>query len=368
VTRRGRLAPRLLLTGELQAARAVDLVVPRNPSWQVQLRWLEADGVEVAAGQRLFELDNTAVAANLHDRRLQAQKAVDELDRLVAQLQAEAADKVFAVESARVARAKADSQATVPAELLSRHEHEERQLALERARLALLKAEEELAAFRRGAEADLAVQRLQVEKTRREIQQAELAIAQLAITAPRQGILIVADHPWEGRKLQANDIVGVGMTLGRLPDLTSLEVEAGLPDVDDGALAPGSSGSCTLDAYPDTAYPCEVAEITPVARQPTALSLRRSFRVRLALARLDVERMRPGMSVKVEIASPAAATAVLAPRAGLDLGAEPPRARLAAGGEVVVRLGACSAHECEVVEGLADGARLRGAPRGPEDA
>jgi multidrug resistance efflux pump len=364
VVHRGRLVERLLLTGELKAARAGDIVVPRTPTWQVQLRWLEVDGAEVEAGQKLFELDNTAVAGNLAERRLEAERAARELDRLAAQLQVQEAEAIFEVEEARVALAKAASQATVPEGLLSGRDHQERQLARERAATTLLKAEEELVALRRGAEADLAVQRLQLEKTRRDIEIAERAIAELAIAAPRAGILLVADHPWEGRKLQAGDNVWVGMTLGRMPDLSSLEVEAGLSDVDDGRVAVGDDGRCVLDAYPDLALDCRVEEITPVARESPGASLRRFFRVRLTLAAVDVERMRPGMSVKVELHRAADSESLLAPRAALDLAGREPRARLDDGSLVAVRLGACSSSACQVLEGLAEGARLRPARGG----
>lgn len=362
--RRGRLVQRTLLTGELRAARAADIVVPRTPTWQVQLRWLEADGAEVVEGQRLCELDNTAVAGDLEERRLAAEKSARELERLAAELEVQAAERAFAAEEARVALAKAESGAAVPAELLSRAEWQERQLARERARTARLKADEELAAFQRGAAADLAVQRLNVEKARRDIQIAERAIAELVLRAPRAGILLVADHPWEGRKLQVGDNVWVGMTIARIPELDSLEVEAGLSDVDDGAIAAGAEARCTLDAFPDLEVACRVEEVTPVARESGGASLRRFFRARLSLARVDPERMRPGMSVKVEVAREAAAEALLVPRAALDLGSDPPRVRLADGSLAAVELGACSRQDCEVLSGVAMGAALAG-PAGP---
>jgi multidrug resistance efflux pump len=356
--RRGRLVERLLLTGELRAARAVDIVVPRTPAWQVQLRWLEVDGSEVREGQRVFELDNTQVASDLAERRLAAERAARELERLTAELQAREAEVAFAVDEARAALAKAQGKAEVPEGLLSRRDQQERQLERARAEVALVTAEEELVAFRRGAAADLTVQRLQVEKARRDIEIAERAISELTLRAPRAGILLVADLPWEGRKLQAGDNVWVGMAIGSLPDLSSLEVDAALPDVDDGRVAVGEEARCTLDALPDLAVGCRVAEVTPVARESAGASLRRFFRVRLALAEVDVERLRPGMSVRVELTRQAAAESWLVPRVALDLAGETPLARLADGRALPVRLGACSSQECEVLEGLEEGATL----------
>jgi multidrug efflux pump subunit AcrA (membrane-fusion protein) len=81
--------------------------------------------------------------------------------------------------------------------------------------------------------------------------------------------------------------------------------------------------------------------------------------------------MRPGMSVRVEVLGPEVKGALLIPRAALDFGASAaaaasigsaggrPRALLASGGAVPVKLGACTALECVVESGLTEGTRLR---------
>src|SRR5260370_3834946 len=80
--RRGDLRPRLLLTGELKAARAQPLVAPRTANFQLQIRWLAEDGAEVAAGQPVVEVDNSSFLSNLEQKRLTAAAAADELARL----------------------------------------------------------------------------------------------------------------------------------------------------------------------------------------------------------------------------------------------------------------------------------------------
>jgi multidrug resistance efflux pump len=203
------------------------------------------------------------------------------------------------------------------------------------------------------------VRGIDLAKSRREIKAAEEAIAALVLTAPRAGIVLSAEHPWEGRRIHEGDNVWIGLPVMSLPDLSSLVVDAALSDVDDGRVRAGMAAVCTLDTYPGIAFPGRVAEVSPVARESARSSLLRTFKVRLRLDRVDTVRMRPGMSVKVEILGPEAKEAVLAPRAGLDLAADPPRARLAAGGFVPVRLGACDALDCVALSGLAPGTRLR---------
>ncbi len=358
VVRRGPFVRRVLLTGELAAVRAEQIVVPRTSEWQVQIRWMESDGAEGAAGAKILEFDHGPFASSLEQGRLTAHTARTELLQQEAQGEATLADRAIEVERRRTALDKARIDAEVPVELLSRRDWEERQLARERAGVELEKANADLAAARRGCEADLAVRRLAAEKAERAVATAEEAIAHLTVAAPRAGVIQVADHPWEGRKLQVGDTVWVGLPVMRIPDLGEMRVDARLADVDDGAIAVGNPAVCTLDAYPDRPFRGTVVEIAPVAQEAARTALCRFFRVVVALAATDAKVMRPGMSVKVEVEAERVENAIVAPRAGLDLSGDRPLARLAGGATRAVRVGPCGGLECVIEAGLAEGERL----------
>ena len=357
--RRGDLHPRLLLTGELVASRAEELTVPRTPNWQVQIRWMAEEGSRVKAGERVIEFDNATFTSDLEQKKLSAAEAANERDRKKAETRTQLAEKEFAVQQKKTDLDKARIAAAVPEDLLSPREYQERQLAQRRAEVELAKTEDDLASYRKSSAADLSVQEINLRRARREIQQAETAIQALTLRAPRDGIMLVQDHPWEGRKLREGDSIFVGFPVATLPDLTSLTVQAALPDVDDGRIRRGLEALCTLDAYPGETFRGRVVDISAVAQETMRRPLLRFFTVDIRLERLDPERMRPGMSVRVEVLQPEVRNVLLAPRAGLDLGANPPRALLAGGGTAAVKLGACSASECVVETGLDEGARLR---------
>jgi Barrel-sandwich domain of CusB or HlyD membrane-fusion len=359
VVHRGDLRSRLLLTGELAAAQAERLEVPHTSNWQLQVRWLEQDGTPVKKGQRVVELDNSSFTSELEEKKLSVSEAERELTRTAAEARTSTAEKEFTVQQKRTDLDKAEIAAAIPADLLAEREYQERQLAVRRARVELAKAEEDLAAQVKGSAADLEVRRISLEKSRREIRQAEAAIQELTLRAPRDGLLLVADHPWEGRKIREGDSVYTGLTVATLPDLSSLIVKAALSDVDDGRVAPGMEVLCTLDAYPGETFHGRVEDVAAVAQEAPRRPLLRSFPVSIRLDRTDPQRMRPGMSVRVDVLGPEQRNALLAPRAGLDLGSDPPRARLAGGGTADVRLGACNARDCVVESGLREGERLR---------
>jgi multidrug efflux pump subunit AcrA (membrane-fusion protein) len=358
VVQRGDFTETVLLTGELKAEEAVELTVPKSPTWRVQLKWLADDGAEVAPGDPLVEFDASSFTSDLEEKRLQLAEKHNELEKSRAESDVQESERLFAIEQAEAELVKARSRADVPPELLSEREYQDRQLAAKTAEIALAKAREELGSTRAQKRTDLEMKRLEIETAQREIGVAESALEAMRLEAPEEGIFVVGEHPWEGRKLQEGDTVWVGITVGRLPDLSTMQVQALLSDVDDGRVAVGMEGRCTLDAYLDREFACRVTSVSPLARETNRVSLLRFFDVGLELVESDPSIMLPGMSVKVEIAAAEQRDALLAPRAALDETAEPPLARLAGGGTAEVELGPCNTMHCVVESGLEEGVRL----------
>src|ERR1041384_1380985 len=67
--RRGAFASELVLSGELEAARGDALAVPPLPSWQTAIKWMIEAGSAAGPGERVAELDNPELTADLERRR-----------------------------------------------------------------------------------------------------------------------------------------------------------------------------------------------------------------------------------------------------------------------------------------------------------
>jgi multidrug resistance efflux pump len=365
VVTRGPIEDLVLMTGQLDAAESAVLVAPRTSNWTATVRWMEEDGTRVKAGDKVLEFDNSALVSQLEEKRLAALQAENALVRQQAEDAIVTAEKEFAVEQQRITHEKARINADVEADLLAERDHQERRLALERAEVALQQARDALAAHLEGTALTTRIKRLELDTARRDIQAVEAEIDSMVLKAPRDGILIVAEHWREGRKIKVGDTLWPSMTVIKLPDLSVMNVIAQLSDVDDGRIAAGMKATCVLDAYPDIELPGTVKEISPVAKEPSRDSLIRSFQVTIALDRTDPERMRPGMSVKVMVHAREVDDGLLAPRAGLNLEAPetvesaPPRALLEDGGEAEVEIDFCTAQTCLLKTGPAPGTRLR---------
>lgn len=367
VARQGAFERRVFLTGSLEASRAVYIQVPRTPNWQVDLRWLEEDGAQVSAGDPVVELDDSAFANDIEEKETSLAERLAELERRRAETLGEIRQREFEVERSEAELAKAELEADLPDGIVPRQEMEERALARDRAEIELAKARAELASYHRSSAADLEVLEIEIRKARREIDTARAAIDDLKIVAPVDGVFLRGNHPWHGRTIQVGDNAWVGLTLATLPDLSSLVVEAHLPDVDDGDVAPGMEAVVTLDAYPGETFRGTVREIAPVAQEEEGTSTRRFFKTLIELADLDPavrQRLIPGMSARVEVIAERREEALLVPRRALDAASggagEGATAwvHLAGGGTAEVEIGPCNDVHCVVEEGVEPGERL----------
>jgi multidrug efflux pump subunit AcrA (membrane-fusion protein) len=352
---KGEVVDRVLLTGSIEATHAEEMRVPRTDAWELPIRWMAEDGAQVKQGERVLEFDNAQFTAQLQQQKLAVLDAAIAFDTFVGVSALQVQDKQFALDSAKIQLEKAKVLAAIPADILPARTYQERQLELKRQERAVEKAEKDLAAAKASASLDRQVKQIELDKAKADIEHAEKSIDALTIKAPRDGIAVVDEHPWEGRKYQIGDTVQPGWTIVSLPEFAAgMEVHADLSDVDDGRINVGMTGTCTLDAYPGDPLPCIVKELMPVASGDRE-SLRRGFAVVLSIDKFDRDRMIPGMAVKVELKRQPLAGLVV-PRAAVrfDEAGTKTRVRLASGEMKDIELDACDAEGCAVKSGLAE--------------
>lgn len=369
----GPLVGRHLMTGELFAEQAAELIAPNVGQWPIQIRKLVENGIRVETGEPVVEFDNSNQVGNLDQQRT----AVVTAETQLLSTQATAAASVQEAEFERLRRQsefeKASLKADIPSGLQSELEEERLRLEKSRAALELREALTDLESKKRSAESDIELKRIDLRKARLAVQRVEQDLELLSLRAPRAGLVEIGENRDEDRTLQAGDSVQPGSTVARIPDLSSLAVRARLFDVDDSRIATGLEATVTLDAFPDLAYSARIRSIQQLAQQMSRRSRRRSFDVVLDLEEIDLERMRTGMSVKISVdtiynsqvagrpdGDSAASEPLLAPRVALDLDhPEGPRAAMARGGFRSVSVGECSTSHCVIEDGLSLGQELR---------
>ena len=285
----GEVAPRVLMSGALHPLAAADVVAPDTAASQLTVRWLVPSGTVVAAGDRVAELDSTPLAAPLQDARaaLATQELALRVERRNDAVQITA--KRNAVRRAQMERDTAALHASIPDDLRDRKTAHDDALRLVHADTDLHAAEQDLASTAELLAIRQQLAELDIERARDQIARTESEIASLVLRAPRAGVAIVAPLPWSDRALQVADEVSATTPLVTMPDLGArVEVAARLADVDDGAVSPGMTGTCTLAAFPDRPIACAVDTVAPVAQPGVHRALlRRGFDVALAVTDAD---------------------------------------------------------------------------------
>ncbi|MEM1247517.1 MAG: efflux RND transporter periplasmic adaptor subunit [Acidobacteriota bacterium] len=355
----GPLTSHLLLNGTVEAAESAVLVAPNVNIHPLQVRWLAEDGIRVEAGDTVAEFDNALLLLLLEELQTQIDERQTELEVALAQASSTVAEAEFALRTATTERRKAEISASVPAELTPAVEMANLELDLDKARLEESNAVRALEAARTTASADVELKRLTYERTVRERELVAQRIDQLALKAPRNGIVILQENDREDRVFQEGDSTWAGTTLAQLPNLGSLRVSAQLYDVDDGRVAPGMPAEIVLDAFPDEVLKGEVERVDDLARQASRRSRRRVLGVVVSVPELDPNRVLPGMSARLRISRISGdESSPLVPRSAIAWD-EAPFTTTRDGQRHDLTLDDCNGTHCLVSEPLEIGAPLR---------
>ena len=124
----------------------------------------------------------------------------------------------------------------------------------------------------------------------------------LRITAPEDGLVVYAKSWKNGRmsKIQIGDTPWRGMSLIELPDLSEIEVDTYVNEVDISRIKVGLPVKVFLDAFKDSEYLGEIISISRLARTLNDGSSAKVFDIVIKVLEID-EKLKPGMSSRCDI-------------------------------------------------------------------
>jgi RND family efflux transporter MFP subunit len=277
---------KLTENGELKAKRAVTISAPRVRG-KLLITRMAPEGSTVKKGDFLLQFDTTEQDQDLSDSKSNLQLAEAELRSAEAdyKLQIEQLE----LELNRAGREAKEKQYEAP---LIR-EDAERAL-----KVAAQKKESQIAML----EAALDKKRVEVERAREKLAAAKHDLNQMTITASIPGLVVYLDI-WKGgqeAKVQEGDSPWPGQGLINLPDLSEMQVQTTVGEVDVQKVKTGQEATIKLDAFPDREYHGTVASISTLARKKNYESELNVFDVDITVTESD-EWLKPGMSAKLDI-------------------------------------------------------------------
>jgi RND family efflux transporter MFP subunit len=289
-------------TGELRANKFVQITGPAGAQsagvYQTKIASIIPEGSVVKAGDVIAELDRQPAAAKLADVTLNVQKA--QAEYTTAQLDstlnlAQAREDVRTAEFTLEEKKLLKEQAKYEAPTIQRQaeiDYEKAQRAWEQSKRNLSTKTKQAIAKMSSVGADLGRQQNQLKSI-------QDVMADFTVRAPAPGMVIYV-REWNGKKK------GVGSqwtawdpTVATLPDLTRMESQTYVNEVDVRKIAVGQKVKITLDADPTKKLSGTVTQIANVGEQrPNQDS--KVFEVKIEVAGSDTT-LRPGMTTANEI-------------------------------------------------------------------
>ena len=356
----------LVLTVEVEGTlRAVDAHLLGPPGvreiWNYQISFLAPEGEDVPAGAPVLSFDTSQLEKQLLELRAEADSAEKEIEkkeldvlvrRRADELRLAEATAELEKKTLQLDRPSGVSAAIVTRELELDRERAEREGAyLEERRRALDEAD--------GTDLQNLIE--QRDRARSRVRELEESIARMTLLAPREGTVVhVADR--SGQKKRVGDSVWRQEKVLAVPDLRRMVASGHVDEFDAGKVADGQKVELRLDAYPEVPFTGRVASIGKTIQAVSWNSPLRGLQVEIALDETDTTRMRPEMRFRGHIESGRVAGALLLPLRAIDrVEGHPAVRRIARIGEsmIPVTLGRANDEMVEVVEGLAEGERVR---------
>jgi HlyD family secretion protein len=289
--------------GELTARRSEEVVAPVDVP-DLQIVWLAPGGSEVKEGQTIVKFDPSHSQQDLKERQAALEQAQATLEQAQSQAlitsEQDKLDLATAKYQAEKARLEASKQTIV-----SSMQGEESAIDLGLAEEKLKVQEASMELHKKSDEAKIA----SLERLRNEAQaMVDLTKRQLTmmeLKSPLNGVINYVPNYSQGwvnaQPFKVGDHAVPGGVLAEVPDLSTLEVESKVDEVDRGKIAIGDLVLVHVDAFPERTLNATLASISPLTEQsfnewpPT-----RSFRAFAKLENPD-SRMRPGMNAGADI-------------------------------------------------------------------
>jgi len=288
--------------GELKARRSVQISAPVNvPS--LRIVWQAPAGGSVKAGDPVVRFDPSSTQQQLQEKDAALKQAQATLEQAVAdaritaeQDQRDLSTAKYDVERARMEASKAD--------IVSKLQGEESRIDLGLAEQKLRVQEATVNLHETSGKAKIASLTRQRDQAQAEVDLTKHRLSQMELKAPLAGVVMYLQNFSQGwmnaKPFQVGDQVWPGGVVAEIPDLSTLEMEGKVEEIDRGRIAVNEETRVRIDSLPELNMPADLGSISPLTEQSFEFPPTRSFRAYAHLRHTDA-RLRPGMNGNMDV-------------------------------------------------------------------
>jgi len=304
--------------GQLIAQRSEQLTAPLDAT-DLQIVFLAPAGGPVKKDEVVIKFDPSRTQQDLKERQVALDQAQAALDQAVADAKIAADQDKIDLSNANYLAEKAKLEAAKQA-IVSKIQGEESEIDFNLAQQKLKVQQAAIITHEKSAESHIAslTRARDTAKTQVEFTQHQLSLMELK--SPLDGVINYMPNYSQGwmnaQPFKVGDHAVAGGVLAEIPDLSTLQMEAKVDEVDRGRVAVGDRVMVHVDAFPEKVMPATVGFITPLPEQNNEWPPTRSFRAYAKIESPDA-RLRPGMNAGSDIVETKLPNAISVPAKAL---------------------------------------------------
>lgn len=289
-------------SGELRATKFVRITAPQNAQaaqqWQMKISSLVPEGTVVKEGDVVAELDRSSIAARLTDvsTSLAKAQAVFEQAELDSTLNlSKAREDIKTMELGLEEKRLAKEQAVYEAPTVKR----QAEIDYEKAQRALAQGKKDLVTKTEQAKAKMREVGAERDRFANQVKIVQDVMQGFTIKAPGAG-MVIYEKEWNGKKRTVGSQIGAWEpTVATLPDLSAMESQTYVNEIDIRKIALGQKVEVSLDSDPTKKFSGTVTAVANVGEQRPNTDAK-VFEVKVLLSNPDTT-LRPGMTTSNRI-------------------------------------------------------------------
>ena len=288
--------------GELKANRSVQISAPVNVP-DLRIVFLASGGTMVKSGEVVIRFDPSSAKQQLAEKTAALKQAQATLDQEVSQARITAEQDQRDLSTAQYAVEKAQLEVSKQ-EIVSKLQGEESKIDLGLAEkdLKVKQATVELhAASDRAKTASLTRLRDQAQF---DVDLVNKRLTYMEIKSPLDGVIVYMPNYSQGwvnaKPFAVGDQVWPGASLAEIPDLSTLEMEGKVDEIDRGRIAAGNPVRLRIDSIPELTVPAKLNGLSLMTEMSFEWPPTSSFRGYAHIEKPDA-RLRPGMNGSMDV-------------------------------------------------------------------
>ncbi len=290
-------------SGELKALETDNYSPPKiRRIWQYTIAFMAEDGTQVNPGQPVLMFKTDQLKERLLDKQGELNIKQSELKNTQVGMVETIQNKDLAVEEKKMLLDKAQRKAELPKSVIALNEYEENQLNFELGKLEYQHALDDRRLTEDKLITEVEILQANIAKLSAEVDELNDSIKRMRIMSKRKGI-VMHKTDWNNNKFAVGDSVWGGMRVSEVADLEKIIAQLEIKENDMSRVSEGQQVKFVLDAYPDTEFTGNIKSLSKVVRTKSKNQPSKILDAIVTIDDLNLEIMRPGMSIKATILS-----------------------------------------------------------------